>query len=238
MIAAMQQRREQRRLDAVVKEIAALNATHLGNLFQAQADLAHACRRDNLSNCVDALTRQDAHHADAHQRQRTKTDVHFTYTELRQAVGRSTGAHVPRKNNLATPDDLLDLVATAEASEAAAAEHLAYLDRLAAGTTPGAPVRALAAFEAAALRAKADRRELAGLIEKARRALGPEVSDLPSSSTTTPRTADDRIRAIFKMGYVGPLWLGIESALPEGVEIMPDEMARVSTPTWWPRARV
>ena len=38
------------------------------------------------------------------------------------------------------------------------------------------------------------------------------------------------------MGYVGSLWLGIEHALPEGVEIMPDEMARAATPTWWPRA--
>ncbi len=97
-------------------------------------------------------------------------------------------------------------------------------------------MRALAAFEAVVLRAKADRRELAGLVEKARRAVGPEVPERPSSSTTTPRTADDRVRNIFKMGYVGPLWLGIERALPEGVEIMPDEIARVSIPTWWPRA--
>ena len=233
----MQQRREQRRLDAVVKEIAALNATHLGHLFQDQASLAHACRRDNLSNCVDALTRNDVQDADAQHQQRAKVDVHFTYTELRRAVGRMTGAHVPAKRSTATPAELRDLVATAEASDAAAAEHLAYLDRLAAGTTlVGAPVRALAAFEASILRAKADRRELAGLVEKARSVVGTDPSSTSTTTTTTSRTADDRIGNTFKMGYVGSLWLGIEHALPEGVEIMPDEMARAATPTWWPRA--
>ena len=230
----MQQRREQRRLDAAIKEITVLNAVHLGRLFQDQASLAHACRRDNLSNCIDALIRNDVHDADAQQQQRAKVDVHFTYTELRQAVGRMTGAHVPAKRSTATTAELREILATAEGSDAAAAEHLAYLDRLATATTLGAPVRALAAFEAALLRVKADRRELAGLVEKARRVVDTEVAAHPSSSTL--RTADDRIENIFKMGYVGSLWLGIEHALPEGVEIMPDEMARASTPTWWPRA--
>ena len=224
----------------VVKELIEHNKGHLKGLYDIQMDLSNFCREEGCT-CAERVAEVIARETT---QVRTgpshKALVFDAYVGLLRAVGRLSGVKIASPIDFVPPAKLRDLVARAEspAFVRECAVHLADLDRISTNIGSGLTrfsfsVRALAAREAAVLRDAAEKKELNGLLKKARAVLDSEGQPKTESPTGgQPRQPTATVAEVFEMGYIGPLWLGIEKALPRGVERMSEDMERASVPDW------
>jgi hypothetical protein len=221
-----------------IRELIGHNKGHLKVLYEKQRCLSNYCRRaeeeecGTIANVITAAILSE-YTSSQHKEPSHKMLVFDVYLNLQRAVGRLSGTRVIYPNDYVAPEKLRELIARAVSSAfvAECVQHLADLDRICNAVDTRSSIRALVAHEATNLRDAADKRMLEGLIEKA-----TAVLDTNGASSTAPPlavpalTVAERLAEVFEMGYIGPLWRGIEWALPRGVERMTEEMERASVP--------
>ena len=233
-----------------IKALIEHNAEYLKRLYERQRRLAMCCRAENASVAAFLADRDGSYDSgdnvpSSAKEPSQKVLVFDAYLTLQRAVGRLSGKPVASPCDYVSVDTLRALIATAESRAFAAecAQHLAELDRMRATRRSAADPRdfasthTLAGLEAANLRDAAAKDVLGDLIEKAKAIVARDEVVQPPSDVAAVRnkkapSVAERIADVFEMGYVGQIWLGIENALPRGVERMSDEMARASIPDW------
>jgi hypothetical protein len=223
-----------------IRELIGHNKGHLNVLYEKQRRLSELCRREEGGTSANMITAAIPSEDTQHKGPSHKVLVFDAYLDLQRAVGRLSGTRVICPADYVVPEKLREMIARAEspAFVAECVQHLADLDRI--GTVSNAntmlSIRALVAREAANLRDAAGKRVLEELIEKAKAVLDSKGA-LPRTAKEAARPAEvtltvaERLDEVFEMGYIGPLWRGIERALPSGVERMTEEMERASVPS-------
>ena len=211
-------------------------------MYDSQSGLADVCRRDGIP-CEDAV------HVLADERRRETRERYESqalfraHDKLGRILGRLTGTeHSSLGLHSTRAEDLRKVVASAESADVDASAHIAELESIATCRDTPSGIRSLAALEASFVRSSMVDGVLAGPLDEARRVLStapPSEEDTAEGPADAGRKAAQRqqyVNRVFQMGYIMPLWRGIEHLLPEGVSTtrgkMPDALSSVARPDW------